>query len=125
LSNDHKVGTNTMLFNRAALRFVYVNTLKQKWFDDEIARPKRRPTLPPTLSAEEVTRILNHTYNLKHWTIIATFYATALRLGGHPKSGHTWSLQNRPTETLRNTSFLAEPWACRQQISAADIDELA
>lgn len=79
LANDRKVGTNTMLFNRAALRFVYVNTLKQKWFDDEIARPKRRPTLPPTLSAEEVTRILNRTYNLKHWTIIATFYATALR----------------------------------------------
>jgi integrase/recombinase XerD len=47
LSNDRKVGTNTMLFNRAALRFIYVNTLKQRWFDDEIARPKRRPQQPP------------------------------------------------------------------------------
>jgi integrase/recombinase XerD len=79
LSNDRKVGPNTMLFNRAALRFIYVNTLKQRWFDDEIARPKRRPKQPPTLSTEEVTRILNQTYNLKHWTVIATFYATALR----------------------------------------------
>ena len=79
LINDNKVNASTVLFNRAALRFVYVSTLKQKWFDDEIARPKRRPTLPPTLSVEEITRILDHTHNLKHWTILATFYATALR----------------------------------------------
>jgi site-specific recombinase XerD len=79
LANDNRANANTLLFNRAALRFVYVSTLKQKWFDDEIARAKRRPTLPPTLSVEEVTRILDHTRNLKHWTILATFYATALR----------------------------------------------
>jgi site-specific recombinase XerD len=79
LANDNHANANTLLFNRAALRFVYVSTLKQKWFDDEIARAKRRPTLPPTLSVEEVTRILDHTRNLKHWTILATFYATALR----------------------------------------------
>jgi integrase/recombinase XerD len=79
LANDNHANANTLLLNRAALRFVYVSTLKQKWFDDEIARAKRRPTLPPTLSVEEVTRILDHTRNLKHWTILATFYATALR----------------------------------------------
>jgi integrase/recombinase XerD len=79
LRNDNEVVTNTLLVNRSALRFLYVETLKQKWFDEEIARPKRRPTLPGILSAEEVTRILDRTTNLKHWTIIATFYATALR----------------------------------------------
>jgi integrase/recombinase XerD len=36
-------------------------------------------TLPGILSADEVTRMLNGTHNLKHWTILATFYATALR----------------------------------------------
>jgi integrase/recombinase XerD len=41
--------------------------------------PKRRPGLPGQLSAEEIMRILDHTTSLKHWTIIATFYATALR----------------------------------------------
>jgi hypothetical protein len=61
------------------MEFLYVAILKQKWFDEEIARPKRRPTLPGFLSPEEVTRILDHTHNLKHWTILATFYATALR----------------------------------------------
>jgi integrase/recombinase XerD len=79
LLQDRKVGPNTLLVNRAALKFLYVAILKQKWFDEEIARPKRRPTLPGILSAEEVTRILDRTHNLKHWTILATFYATALR----------------------------------------------
>lgn len=79
LMQDRKVGPNTLLVQRAALKFLYVAILKQKWFDEEIARPQRRPTLPGILSAEEVTRILDDTRNLKHWTILATFYATALR----------------------------------------------
>src|SRR5262245_9607054 len=79
LKNDRKVQTNTILVNRSALRFLYVNTLKQTWFDDQVPMPKRRPGLPGQLSAEEIERILDHTANLKHWTIIATFYATALR----------------------------------------------
>ena len=87
---DRKVGPNTLLVQRAALKFLYVAILKQKWFDEEIARPKRRPTLPGILSAEEVTRILDDTRNLKHWTILATFYATALRanVGGAERRGH-------------------------------------
>jgi integrase/recombinase XerD len=80
LMHDNKATPSTVLVNRAALRFVYVCTLKQKWFDEEIPHPKRRHTLPGTLSAEEVTCMLNGTHNLKHWTILATFYATALRI---------------------------------------------
>ena len=79
LAQEKKVVANTLLVNRAALKFLYAAILKQKWFDEDIARPKRRPTLPGILSAEEVTRILDHTRNLKHWTILATLYATALR----------------------------------------------
>ena len=79
LMNDNEVVASTILVNRSALRFLYVATLKQKWFDEEIAPPKRRPTLPGILSAAEITRILDHTNNLKHWTMLATFYATALR----------------------------------------------
>lgn len=79
LLQDNKAVANTVLVNRSALRFLYVGILKQKWFDEEIACPKRRPTLPGMLSRSEMTRILDHTHNLKHWTILATFYATALR----------------------------------------------
>jgi site-specific recombinase XerD len=35
--------------------------------------------LPTVLSAEEVTRILDATRNLKHWTILATLYASGMR----------------------------------------------
>jgi site-specific recombinase XerD len=65
--------------NRGALKFLYARVLKQKWFDEEIAPPKKRPQLPTVLSVEQITRILDCTHNLKHWTIIATFYATGLR----------------------------------------------
>lgn len=80
LMHDNKAMPSTVLVNRAALRFLYVSTLKQKWFDEHIPHPKRRHTLPGTLSADEVTRMLDVTLNLKHWTILATFYATALRI---------------------------------------------
>jgi integrase/recombinase XerD len=79
LIQDNQAQPSTVLVNRAALRFVYVCTLKQTWFEDEIPHPKRRLTLPGVLSAEEVTRMLDSTHNLKHWSILATFYATALR----------------------------------------------
>jgi integrase/recombinase XerD len=36
-------------------------------------------SLPTVLSADEITRILEHTRNLKHWTMLATLYATGLR----------------------------------------------
>ncbi len=79
LRNEKKDKWTTLQVNRGALKFLYVRVLKQKWFDDEIAPPKRRPQLPDVLSIEQITRILDCTGNLKHWTIIATFYATALR----------------------------------------------
>jgi integrase/recombinase XerD len=79
LLNDRKNTWGTLQVNRGALKFVYVRVLKQEWFDEEIAAPKRRLRLPTVLSPEEITRILDRTTNLKHWTIIATFYATGLR----------------------------------------------
>ena len=79
LIRDNKAMPSTVLVNRAALRFVYVCTLKQQWFEDEIPHPKRRLTLPGILRSDEITSMLDGTQNLKHWSILATFYATALR----------------------------------------------
>jgi integrase/recombinase XerD len=79
LLNDRKDTWATVQVNRGALKFLYVRVLKQPWFDEEIAAPKRRPRLPTVMSPEEIARILDRTTNLKHWTILATFYATALR----------------------------------------------
>jgi integrase/recombinase XerD len=79
LLNDRKDTWATVQVNRGALKFLYVRVLKQSWFDEEIAAPKKRPRLPTVMSPEEITRILDRTTNLKHWTILATFYASAMR----------------------------------------------
>lgn len=79
LLNDRKATWATVQVNRGALKFLYVRVLKQAWFDDEIAAPKKRPRLPTVMSPEEIARILDRTTNLKHWTILATLYATAIR----------------------------------------------
>jgi integrase/recombinase XerD len=79
LLNERKRSWPAIHVARAALRFLYVRVLKQRWFDEEIQCPKRPFQLPDVLSAEEITRILDHTRNLKHWTMLATLYATGLR----------------------------------------------
>src|ERR1700733_9226995 len=81
LIRDKEAPPNTVMVNRSALRFLYVCTLKQSWFPENIPQPKRRRSLPDVLSAEEITRMLDSTGNLKHWTILATLYATGLRCG--------------------------------------------
>ena len=79
LLEERKLSWSAIHVNRAALRFLYVRVLRQRWFDEEIQPPKRHPQLPTVLSAEEITRILDATRNLKHWTILATLYATGMR----------------------------------------------
>jgi len=76
---DRKSTSSTVQLYRSALRFLYVTTLKRSWFEDDVAHIKDRRKLPTVLSAGEVTRILDRTTNLKHWTIFATLYATGLR----------------------------------------------
>ncbi len=79
LLKERKLSWSAIHVNRAALRFLYVRVLKQRWFDEEIVAPKRHPQLPTVLSKEEITKILDATRNLKHWTIMATLYATGMR----------------------------------------------
>jgi integrase/recombinase XerD len=79
LLQERKLSWSAIHVNRAALRFLYVRVLKQRWFDEEIVAPKRHPQLPTVLSKEEITKILDATRNLKHWTIMATLYATGMR----------------------------------------------
>jgi integrase/recombinase XerD len=80
LLNNHHVSSSTIQVNRGALKFLYVKTLKQRWFDDEIPYPKKQVRLPDVIRADDIARILDRTSNLKHWTIIATLYATGLRV---------------------------------------------
>lgn len=81
LINDRKVTASSLQVHRAALRFLYATTLKPSWFDEVIPWPKRIRPLPHVIAPCDVAAILNATTNLKHWTIVATLYATGIRLG--------------------------------------------
>jgi len=70
----------TLVQTVCALRFFYQQTLGRKWMIDFIPYPKRVKKLPLILSQEEVHALLKATTNLKHHTILATIYATGLRV---------------------------------------------
>src|SRR5215813_9339999 len=46
LLNERKLSWQTLRARRLALKFLYVRTLKQTWFETEVAKPKVRRKLP-------------------------------------------------------------------------------
>jgi site-specific recombinase XerD len=79
LLNERKLAWPTIQVRLAGLRFFYTRTLKQSWFDTEVAKPKVRRKLPLVWSREEVTGLLDATRNLKHRALLATLYGAGLR----------------------------------------------
>jgi integrase/recombinase XerD len=69
-------------FNQAvsALRFFYKVTLGRADVVAEIAYPRSSKKLPTVLSREEVGRLLRAVRHPKHRAVVATLYATGLRL---------------------------------------------
>jgi site-specific recombinase XerD len=76
---EKKLAWSTYQVHRAALKFIYIKTLKRPWFDLEIPKPKVKRKLPQVLSPEDIQQVLNATMNLKHRAIIATLYGAGLR----------------------------------------------
>ncbi|MGA8599005.1 MAG: hypothetical protein WB676_30175 [Bryobacteraceae bacterium] len=77
--DERKLSWSAIHVNRAALRFLYVRVLKECGFDEEIQRQAARTVADCALSKEEITRILDATRNLKHWTILATGLALSVQ----------------------------------------------
>jgi integrase/recombinase XerD len=63
-----------------ALRFFYEITLDRLWMVDYIPYPKKQKTLPVILSRDEVKALLLAPRHLKHRAILATLYATGVRV---------------------------------------------
>src|SRR5216684_542227 len=63
-----------------ALRFFYETTLGRPWMVDYIPYPKKPKTLPVILSRDEVKALLLAPRYLKHRAILATLYATGVRV---------------------------------------------
>ena len=62
------------------LKFFYRVTLKRRSTEFYIPTPRQPQKLPQILSPEEVARIIEHTVNPKHRTLLMTAYGTGLRL---------------------------------------------
>jgi integrase/recombinase XerD len=63
-----------------ALRFFYETTLGRPWMVEYIPYPKKPKTLPVILSRDEVKALLLAPRHLKHRVILATLYATGVRV---------------------------------------------
>jgi site-specific recombinase XerD len=70
------------VFNQTvcALRFFCQVTAGKPWLVDKIPFPRGEKRLPVVLSRQEVARLLAAIPNQKHGTILATAYATGLRV---------------------------------------------
>jgi integrase/recombinase XerD len=63
----------------AALRFLYVKTLRRPYLKEDIPFPKRSRRLPLVLSLEEVRLLIDSAENLMHRAMMMTLYATGIR----------------------------------------------
>jgi site-specific recombinase XerD len=79
LFRDRKLLAGTIQIKTAALRFLYVKTLKRPYLHEHIPFPKRPRSLPTVLSPEKVERLIASAKNLMHRAMLMTLYATGLR----------------------------------------------
>jgi integrase len=63
----------------AALRFMFVKTLKRAYLLESIPFPKEERRLPIVLSQDEVTRLITASDSLMHRAMLMTLYATGMR----------------------------------------------
>jgi integrase/recombinase XerD len=76
----HQASKSTFIPTVCALRFFYETTLGRPWMVEYIPYPKKPKTLPVILSRDEVKALILAPRHLKHRTILATLYATGLRV---------------------------------------------
>ncbi len=79
LFRERKLSAGTVEGRTAALRFLFVKTLKRPYLHDQIPFPKRQRPLPTVLSQEEVARLIDSARNLMHRAMLMTLYGTGVR----------------------------------------------
>jgi site-specific recombinase XerD len=80
LVEDQKASWATFIQAVCALRFFYGKTLGRSGMVDHIPYPKKPKKLPVILSRDEVKALIMAPQNLKHRAILATLYATGVRV---------------------------------------------
>src|SRR5271169_2363741 len=79
LFRERKLQAATIACCTAALRFLYVKTLRRPYLAEHIPFPKRPRQLPVVLSPEEVQRLIDAAENLMRRTMVMTLYSTGVR----------------------------------------------
>jgi integrase/recombinase XerD len=79
LFRDRKLSLRTIEGRAAALRFLFVKTLRRPYLPNAIQFPKQHKRLPIVLSQEEVSRLIDSAGNLMHRAMMMTLYATGVR----------------------------------------------
>jgi site-specific recombinase XerD len=80
LIEDKKRSRSSVVQAVCALRFFYRKVLRLSFELDDLPYPKRKRTLPRTLSEKEVAALLAAESNPKHRAILMTLYSAGLRL---------------------------------------------
>lgn len=81
LTNEKQLAASSIIVATAALRFLYIVTLKRPWdVEAVLPMPKRPQTLPVILSPAEVRHFLNCVPRRKARTVLTVCYAAGLRV---------------------------------------------
>lgn len=80
LIRDRKASAADLAMHLAAIKFLYRITLKTPHKVDQIPWPKIPKKLPEVLTKEEVFRLLDSIRSVKYRAIMATAYATGMRI---------------------------------------------
>lgn len=80
LTCEKKLSASSLILATCALRFLYKITLQKPWGITQIPLPKVPQKLPVILSQEEVALLLENAIGAQSHAILATAYATGLRL---------------------------------------------
>ena len=74
LFRDCYLSAGTVEQHVAALRFLYVKTLKRVYMHEHLPMPKRQRPLPNVLSLDEVQRLIDSASNLYHRAMLMTYF---------------------------------------------------
>ena len=79
LFRQRKLAANTVTQHVAAIRFLFVKTLKKLWSVAETPHPKRAVHLPAILSQDDVACLIDAALSPFHRVVLMTLYATGVR----------------------------------------------
>lgn len=63
-----------------SISFFFRHVLKKVYVIPTVIYPRKSSTLPPVMSVEEVSKLIDGVSNIKHRTIIMLLYSTGMRL---------------------------------------------